>query len=78
MVKKYPNDNNHYKSSEIKKQLSDWKETEKKYFVVGSTIEEKRKPLKWKIEYETDPNKRAEMIALSRFVKIFYYSNRKI
>ena len=67
MVKKYEFDSNHYNSEEIAKELQDWKQTEQKYFVVGSTIEEKRTPLKWKIEYETDPDKRAEMLALSRF-----------
>lgn len=68
MVKKEDNDNNHYKSEEITEELKRWKTTEEKYFVVGDSIEEKRTPLKWKIEYETDPNKRAEMIALSRLI----------
>ena len=66
IVKKHPNDNKHYSQDEISDELKNWKITENEYFVVGSSLEEKRKPLKWKIEYETDPTKRAEMIALSR------------
>ena len=69
MVKKHEYENQHYDSSEIVEELREWKKTEHDYFVVGTTAEEKRKPLKWKIEYETSPDKRAEMIALSRFVK---------
>ena len=69
MVKKHEYDNQHYESSDIVEELREWKKTEHDYFVVGTTAEEKRKPLKWKIEYETSSDKRAEMIALSRFVK---------
>jgi len=69
MVKKHEYDNRHYESSDIVEELREWKKTEHDYFVVGTTAEEKRKPLKWKIEYETSSDKRAEMIALSRFVK---------
>ena len=66
MIKKRINDDNHYNFDEVALELKEWKNTEQKYFVVGSSIEEKRTPLKWKVEYETDSSKRAEMIALSR------------
>ena len=66
MIKKHTNDKNHYNSEEVALELKEWKQTEQKYFVVGSSVEEKRTPLKWKVEYETDCTKRAEMIALSR------------
>ena len=66
MVKKKNLDDNHYDPEEIKEELKSWKMTEQEYFVVGSTPEERRKPLKWKIEYETDPSRTAQMVALSR------------
>ena len=74
MVKKHEYDNQHYDPTEIAQELLEWKKTEQNYFVVGTSAEEKRKPLKWKIEYETCADKRAEMIALSRYAKNNQYN----
>ena len=66
MIGKSADDMNHYKFEELEDSIKEkWKNDKQEYFVCGDTIEEKREPLKWKIEYSTNPEAQGEMIALS-------------
>ena len=66
MIGKTPQDQNHYIFNDLDQSIRDkWKDDKQKYFVCGDTMEEKREPLKWKIEYSSNPEDQAEMIALS-------------
>ena len=66
MIGKTPGDINHYDFDQLDESIKNkWLSDKQKYFVCGDTVEEKREPLKWKIEYSTDPESKGEMIALS-------------
>ena len=66
MIGKSSDDTNHYAYNELDQCIRDkWNEDKQKFFVCGDTMEEKREPLKWKIEYSSDPDAQGEMIALS-------------
>ena len=53
MIKKNEDDINHYQEEEITQELVSWNQTKERVFVCGSTPEERREPLKWKVEYST-------------------------
>ena len=66
MIGKTPQDQNHYIFNDLDQSIQDkWNDDKQKYFVCGDTMEEKREPLKWKIEYSSDPSAQGEMVALS-------------
>ena len=66
MIGESSDDSDHYIFDELDRSIQDrWNKDKQKFFVCGDTIEEKREPLKWKIEYASDPEARGEMIALS-------------
>ena len=66
MLGKTPDDINHYDFNDLDDSKKEkWMRDKEKYFVCGNTVEEKREPLKWKIEYSTDQDSQGEMIALS-------------
>ena len=68
MLKKYDKDKNHYIADEVEDEMNAWKETKSKFFVIGTSIEEKRTPLLWKEEYSTRPDAKGELIALSWYL----------
>ena len=68
MLKKTDLDNNHYHENDITNELKDWYETKQKFFVIGTSLEEKRRPLLWKEEYSTRSGQKGEFIALSWYV----------
>jgi len=66
MIGRTSDDINHYNYEQLDDSIREkWMDDKRKYFVCGDTVEEKREPLKWKIEYSTDPEAQGEMIALS-------------
>ena len=65
MLKKFEQDTNHYSPLEMEIEMQAWQKTKSNFFVIGSSIEEKRKPLLWKEEYSTKPGAKGEFIALS-------------
>ena len=71
MLKKTDLDNNHYHENEVTNELTDWYRTKEQFFVIGSSLEERRRPLLWKEEYSTQSGQKGEFIALSWYVKLF-------
>ena len=65
MIKKSEDDINHYQTEEITEELIRWNQTKERLFVCGTTAEERREPLKWKVEYSTSGDQQGEMIGLS-------------
>ena len=65
MIKKIDLDNRHYHPSEVTEELKAWQETKRKFFVIGTSLEEKRRPLLWKEEYSTQSGQKGEFFALS-------------
>lgn len=71
MLKKTDLDNNHYHENEVTNELTDWYNTKEQFFVIGSSLEERRRPLLWKEEYSTQSGQKGEFFALSWYVKLF-------
>ena len=66
MIGKTSDDTNHYVYEELDQSIRHkWSKDKQNFFVCGDTVEEKREPLKWKIEYSSNPEAQGEMIALS-------------
>ena len=77
MLKKTDLDNNHYHENQITNELKLWNDTKRDFFVIGTSLEEKRRPLLWKEEYSTQSGQKGEFIALSWYVKLFKIINAK-
>ena len=71
MLKKSDLDKNHYRENDVTNELKEWYETKRKFFVIGSSLEERRRPLLWKEEYSTQSGQKGEFIALSWYVMLF-------
>ena len=65
MIKKHENDVNHYDPHECVAELTAWHKTKSKYFVIGDSIEEHRRPLLWKEEFSTHSDDVGEFLAAS-------------
>lgn len=63
----YPGDIEHYNPTDVKDLYDKWLNFKRDFLVpeTNPTPEQKRRPGLWKLEYATDPTKKAEAICLS-------------
>ena len=62
----YPDDMNHYQPSQVPDLYDKWSQFSRKFLVPDKpTMEQKRQPGLWKLEYKTDPNLKGEAVCLS-------------
>ena len=64
-IGKSSTDTNHYKLEQIPEEAAKWQAVKKKFFVCGNSTREKRTPLLWKLEYQSNPEKISDFIGLS-------------